>query len=91
MPGSTLPFSRMLIRWSAATVWVAHELGVVGELPVAVQLGSTVMSWSPVAVANAVMADWRSGAVHSVKPMVWPVPSIPCPVMSYRPRRSTGK
>ena len=59
-----------------------HELGTVGELPVATQFGSTVISWSPVLVANAVIAFWRSAAVHSVKPIVWPVPSKPWPVMS---------
>ena len=81
VPGSMLPFSRMLIRWSPATVCVEHELGVVGELPVATQDGSTVISWSPVLVANAVIAGCFSGAVQSVKPSVWPVPSNPCPVM----------
>ena len=31
--------------------------------------------------ANLVIAAWRSAAVHSVKPIVWPVPSKPWPVM----------
>ena len=48
---SEFPFSRMWSRWSPATVTVLHELGVVGEFAVAVQLGSTVMGVSPVAVA----------------------------------------
>ncbi len=70
------------MRWSPATVCVVHELGVVGELPVAMQLGSTVIGWSPVSVANVVIAACRSAAVQSVKPIVWPVASKPWPVMS---------
>ena len=79
------------MRWSPATCVLTHELGTVGLLPVGTQFGSTVISWSPVAVANAVIAVWRSAAPQSVKPSVWPVPSKPWPVTSYMVRRSVGK
>ena len=70
-------------RWSGATVCVGTSSATVGELPVATQLGSTVIELvAGVACANAVIAAWRSGAVHSVKPIVWPVPSKPWPVTS---------
>ena len=75
------PFSRMLSRWSPATDCVTQELGVVG-VPFPVHGGSTVISWSPVAVEKAVIAAWRSPAPHSVKPSVCPVPSKPWPVTS---------
>jgi len=49
---SLLPFSRIVIRWSPATCAVLQELGVVAELPVATQEGSTVIGWSdPLLVA----------------------------------------
>ena len=82
VPGSTLPFSMIWSRWSAPTVCVEHELGVVGELPVAMHDGSTVIGVSPVFVAYAVSVACFSGAVHRVMPTVWPVPSKPWPVMS---------
>ena len=52
----------------------AHELGVVGSLPLAVQGVSTVSAGSPVKLANSDVAACTSPAPQRVKPIVWPVP-----------------